>query len=126
MTKLFKILERAFLRFRYPVSLPEEIAEALGISLSNYLSFKDFVDQLCKPSSAPKRLSKFMPREIAEKAFRNAVRTERFSERTLVSYQFSEGCIEFMLQFDRESRLRRLYLLHREISSDQGIELPLC
>jgi hypothetical protein len=125
MLKIFKTIERTFLRLRYPVSLPEEIAEALGVSFSNYLSFKDFLAVLSEPLSAPKRLSRFMPRATAENVFCNAARTERFSERTLVSYHFPEGWVEFILQFDRESRLRRVYLLHREIASDQGIELSL-
>ncbi len=125
MLKLFKTIERTFLRLRYPVSLPEDIADALGVSLSNYMSFKDFVASLSEPLSAPKRLSRFMPREIAENVFCNAVRQEKFSERTLISYQFPEGWVEFILQFDRESRLRRIYLLHKEIASDQGIELAL-
>lgn len=125
MLKIFKTIERTFLRLRYPVSLPEEIAEALGVSFSNYLSFKDFLAVLSEPLSAPKRLSRFMPRATAESVFCNAARTERFSERTLVSYQFPEGWVEFILQFDRESRLRRVYLLHKEIASDQGIELSL-
>lgn len=125
MSKLFKLLERAFLRFRYPVSLPEEIAEALGIPLSNSLSFKDFVHELSHTKTAPTSLSRLMSRSSAEKVFHNAVRTERFTEKTLISYHFPQGWLEFMLQFDRESRLRRIYLLHREIPSDQGIELPL-
>lgn len=121
--KVFEVLERAFLRFRYPVSLPEEIARSLGVKLSNYLSFEDLVEQVCKTS--PKHLIKFMEREIAEKMFQNAVKFERFSSKTVFSYYFSEGWVEFILQFDRESRLRRIYLLHRDIVSDQGVELRL-
>lgn len=125
MLKIFKTIERTILRLRYPISLPEDVADDLGVPLSNYLSFKDFVSVLSEPISAPKRLSRFMPRDIAENAFCHAARTEKFSERTLVSYHFPEGWVEFILQFDRESRLRRVYLLHKEIASDQGIELSL-
>ena len=123
--KLFASIQHLWMRYRYPVSMPEDIAAALGIHLSNSLSFGDFVLQLSKPTCHPTRLSKFMPRETAEKAFCNAVRKERFCEKTLISYYFSEGWLEFMLQFDKESRLRRIYMLHRAIPSDQGIEIPL-
>ena len=125
MLKLFKTIERTLLRFRYPVSLPEEVSEALGVPLSNYMSFKDLVKTLSEPLSSPKRLSRFMPRHVAENVFCNAAKQERFCEKTLISYHFPEGWVEFILQFDRESRLRRVYLLHKDIASDQGIELSL-
>jgi hypothetical protein len=118
------LLNSATLRFRYPVSLPEDIAEALGIPLTNSLSFNEFILRLCNPFS-PTRLSKFMPREEAEKAFLKAIRKEKYAEKTVLSYYFSEGWMEIILQFDRESRLRRVYLLHRKIPSEQGVELRL-
>lgn len=121
---LRKLLNTATLRFRYPVSLPEDIAEALGIPLPNSLSFDDFILQLSNPA-APSRLSRFMPRPEAEKSFLKAVRTERYADKTVLSYYFSEGWMEIILQFDRQSRLRRVYLHHREIPSDRGVELPL-
>lgn len=121
---LRQLLNSARLRFRYPVSLPEDISEALGIPLTNSLSFSDFILQLRNPDS-PIRLAKFMPRLEAEKFFHKAVRKERYVEKTVLSYYFSEGWMEIILQFDRESRLRRVYIHHREIPSDRGLELPL-
>lgn len=118
------LLNSATLRFRYPVSLPEDIAEALGIPLTNCLSFNEFILQLCTACS-PTRLCRFMPRHEAEKAFLKAVRTERYAEKTVLSYYFSEGWMEIILQFDRESRLRRVYLHHRKLPSERGVELRL-
>ena len=63
--KAFDHLCRFFIRFRYPISLPEDIAEALGINLSNYITFDKFVSLLTCPSCKPTKLHKFMPREIA-------------------------------------------------------------
>lgn len=123
--RLLESLRHMLLRFRYPVSMPEDIATALGIPLPNALSFTDFVIRLCQPSCLPTRLARFMPRELAEKAFCNAIRTERFYEKTLVSYYFPEGWLEFVLQFDKDSRLRRVYLLHREIQAEHGVEILL-
>lgn len=124
-TKWFEILQRIFTRFRYPVSMPEDIAHALGISLSNSLPFKECMLKICQPGLSPTRLIKYMPRELAERAFGNAVRKEKFREKTLVSYYFNEGWLEFVLHFDRESRLRRIYIVHRDIQDDRGFELPL-
>lgn len=123
--KALGLLSRFFLRMRYPVSLPEEIAEALGVSLSNCASFNEFVSYLACPSCKPTRLTKFMPREKAEEAFQNAPRREKFKQNTLISYQFNEGWVEFILQFDEQSRLRRIYLQHKQIEHDQGIEIAL-
>lgn len=123
--KLIDSLKRVIMRLRYPVSMPEDIADALGISLPNSLTFKEFVQQVTKPCSLPTRLAKYMPRELAEKAFWNAVCKERFCEKTLICYYFTEGWVEFMLQFDKDSRLRRIYIMHREIQADRGIEIPL-
>lgn len=118
-------IQQLMLRLRYPVSMPQDIAHALGISLSNTSSFDAFMVELCTSKILPSRLTKFMPRQLAEKAFDNAIRTERFCEKTLISYYFNEGWVEFVLQFDRESRLRRIYFTHRNIDADQGIEIPL-
>lgn len=113
-------VRRFLLRFRYPVSLPEDIACALGITIPQYLPFKQWILQL---NQSPTKLTRFMPRELAENAFQNAVRTERFCEKTLVSYYFNEGWLEFVLHFDRDARLRRIYIVHREFPVD--VELPL-
>ncbi len=125
MKALSQIFHRLFIRFRYPVSLPEDISEALGIPLSNYLSFEEFVEHLISPTCRVTKLTKFMPREKAEYAFRSALRKERFKQNTLFSYYFSEGWMEFVLQFDEQSRLRRIYLQHQKIQSPLGVEIPL-
>lgn len=125
MIKALDSIYRFFLRFRYPVTLPEDIADALGIAASNFLTFDEFVRRLTSPSCRPTKLNKFMPREKAEEAFKTAQRTERFRQNTLVSYYFSEGWMEFILYFDEQSRLRRIYIHHRQIEKDQGIEIPL-
>lgn len=123
--KMWDVLSRLLIRFRYPVSLPEDVAEALGIRMSNFLTFDEFVNELVSPECRPTRLSKFMPRDKAEEAFQGAQRTERFQQNTLISYYFSEGWMEFVLSFDEHSRLRRIYLQHKQITSDKGIEIQL-
>ena len=119
------IFHRLLLRLRYPVSLPEDVAQALGIHMSNFLTFEEFVSQLISPECRPTRLIKFMPRHKAEEVFEGAQRTERFKKNTLISYYFSEGWMEFVLFFDEESRLRRLYLQHKKIEQDKGVEIQL-
>lgn len=125
MKKALEALYRLFLRFRYPVTLPEDIAQDLGIGASNFLSFDQFVRCLTSPSCCPTRLIRFMPREKAEETFKAAQRTERFKQNTLISYYFSEGWMEFILHFDEQSRLRRVYIQHKEIEKEQGVEIRL-
>lgn len=113
------------LRFRYPVTLPEEIASDLGVtSLSNFLTFEEFVDKLRAKSCQPERLKRFMPREAAEAQFQSAQRKERFSRNSLFSYYFHEGWLEFSLTFDEHSRLRRMYLQHK-VFKEPSVEIPL-
>ncbi len=123
--KSINFLNRIFIRWRYPVSLPEDIAGALGVPLSNRMSFEEFVGLLTSPTCCPSRLIKYMPRHQAEDAFRNALRKEKFNHLTLFSYYFNEGWMEFVLQFDDQSRLRRIYIQHKNITQDSGIEIPL-
>lgn len=119
------LLQKLLVRLRYPVSLPEEVAFALGLELSNFLTFEEFVKELTCPNCKPKKLVKFMPREEAEEAFRSALRQERFSRNSLFSYYFNHGWLEFVLQFDDQARLRRVYLQYKDIPHDQGLEIPL-
>lgn len=118
-------LFRFFLRFRYPVSLPEDIATDLGINTSNFLTFEEFVFQLSCSGCRPRHLTRFMPREAAEAAFQSAQRKECFGRNSLFSYYFHEGWLEFNLYFDEHSRLRRIYLQHKRLASDKGVEIPL-
>jgi hypothetical protein len=123
--KVFDLMYRYFLRFRYPVSQPEDIAGALGIELSCYLTFDEFVNRLKCPHLRPTRLKKYMPRQQAEEAFQNALRTDKFGYKSLFSYYFNEGWMEFVLQFDEKELLRRIYLQHKYIHEDIGLEISL-
>lgn len=121
----FQSFCRMLTRFRYPFSLPEDVADALGISFSNFLTFDKFIEKLTDPSCVPERLMKFMPREEAEAAFESACRKEIFPQKTLFSYYFNQGWLEFILQFDNQSRLRRIYVQHKKIKCQEGTEIPL-
>lgn len=121
-----KIIENVlhlFARLRYPVSMPEDIASDLGLEISNSLNFKEFMERLTDPTHRPKKLTRFMPREQAEKTFRLAKRRERFQQNSLFSYQFKGGWIDFALQFDEQSRLRRLYIHHKDLKKKH--EMPI-
>jgi hypothetical protein len=112
-----------FIRLRYPVSTPEDIANALGIQLNNRLAFAQFLEG-CKECQ-PTNLAKYMSRTEAERVFCNALRKDRFTQSSLFSFYFNEGWLEFELQFDPMSRLRRVYLHHQYISDSRGHELDL-
>lgn len=122
---LLEYLQEMFVRFRYPLSLPRDVGLALGIEVTNSLRFERVLDILLAPTSQPQRLVKYMPREHAEEAFDGAAKMERFLRSTLCSFYFTEGCLEFELQFDEENRLRRLYLHHKRIAHPNGHELVL-
>jgi hypothetical protein len=123
--KAFDWLFYVFHRFRYPASLPEEIAGELGVKLSNFLTFEEFVSFLTNPSCQPSRLQRFMDREMAEAVFESAQRKEKFGRSSLFSYYFHEGWLEFNLCFDEQARLRRVYLQHKHIAAEQGVEISL-
>lgn len=123
--KAFDHLYRFFIRFRYPVSLPEDIAHALGVETSNLLTFNEFVTQLTSSDCRPTKLTKFMPRKTVEDAFNGALRKERFNGKSIFSYYFNEGWMEFVLLFDEQSRLRRIYIQHKLIEQEEGVEIPL-
>jgi len=123
--KTLNWLYRIVLRFRYPVTLPAEIATDLGITVPDFLTFNEFVYQLTNLSSKPQRLKRFMARDVAEAAFTSAQRKEIFSRNTLFSYYFHEGWLEFSLHFDEHARLRRIYLQHKQVAHERGIEIPL-
>jgi hypothetical protein len=119
-------LKKIYCRLQYPVSLPEDVAGALGIQVDNYLSFDAFIAILQSAECRPTRLMKYMPRQEAEQAFHMALRKETFKETALFSYYFSRGWLGFRLHFDDQSRLRRLYLQHKELNQGEGIEIALC
>lgn len=66
-----------------------------------------------------------MNRTQAEKAFEKAKRKERFGNNSLFSFYFTQGWLEFELQFDESELLRRIYIHHKLISHPNGYELPL-
>jgi hypothetical protein len=121
--KLLKPLQRLFVRFRYPVSMPEDVASDLGLNISNHLTFQEFIEQLTDPNLRPSKLSRYMPRHEAECIFQTALRKERFKHDSLFSYYFNGGWMEFVLQFDEQSRLRRLYIKHKDMK--QKYEIPM-
>lgn len=120
--KALDSVARFFLRFRYPASMPEDIAASLGITISNSITFDELVRALT--CCCPTRLMRFMPREQAEEVFCNALRKECFQTTTLISYYFNEGWMEFSLQFDNQSRLRRLYIQHKYLQDNYEIKIP--
>ena len=123
--KIINSLFRLIVRFRYPVTLPEDVAVALGVDISNFITFDEFIQRLTSPKCIPTRIERYMPRESAEKAFQRAQREERFHRTTLYSYFFNEGWLEFKLEFDADSRLRRLYLQHRTIAEEGRVEIHI-
>lgn len=110
-----------FTRLRYPYSLPEEIAKDLGIPLTNQMPYQRLQTRICKRRWCPTTLYKFMPKEDALEMLSSAYRIDHFGNKEIVSYYFREGWIEFELNFDEESRLRRLEL-H---TASETIEIPL-
>ena len=123
--KVLKPLLHLFIRYRYPVSMPEDVAADLGLNASNSLSFKEFIKYLTDPRHRPTKLTRFMPREQAEEIFRLALRKEKFQQNSVFSYHFKGGWMEFILQFDEQSRLRRLYIRHKDIKHkhEMGISI---
>lgn len=117
------VLVEFFLRFRFPCSLPSEIGDSLGVEFSRYPTFPEMIDDISH--CTPTRLYKYMPRDEAEELFRTAQKKEQFVSSSLFSYYFNEGWVEFVLYFDEQSRLRRLYFQHKSIEQDEGIEIPL-
>jgi hypothetical protein len=124
MKKAIKSFSKLFVRLRYPFSMPEDVATDLGLlHISNSFSFKEFTDYLTDPHTRPSKLTRFMSREQAEDIFRKALRKERFPHNSLFSYHFNGGWMEFVLQFDEQSRLRRLYIRHKDLK--QKYEIPI-
>ncbi len=116
-------LTRLISRFRYPVSLPEDIANDLGVSLPLTLSFKVFLEMLSLPSSKTTKLYKRMPRHQAEVAFQCAVKKETFASCSLFSYYFNKGWVVVALYFDEEERLKRAYLQCPACEVMEGFDL---
>lgn len=112
-----------FFRWRYPVSTPKDLSEDLGVSLSLLLASPSLVSALTSPTLSTSRLCRYMTREMAEKRFAHAIKKEKFPQYSLFSYSFKEGWIEFLLYFDQESRLRRLYVKHKNLAQQHELLL---
>lgn len=118
-------LQFLYLRFRYPISLPEEVGEALGISCYKLTSITELIDHIASPHCFPTKIYKFMSRDDAEELFSAALKKERFHASSLFSYYFHEGWMEFVLIFGEDNTLRRVYMQHKAILEEEGVELCL-
>ena len=125
MLYLIHSFTRLMSRFRYPVSLPEDIAKDLGVRLSNSLSFEAFLKALSSPHMHPTKIRKYMCRQQAENAFHAALRKECFPACSFFSYYFSKGWVVIALYFDEEDRLRRAYFQCPSREKIDGFNLPL-
>ncbi len=118
-------ITRLICRFRYPVSLPEDVAHDLGMHLPNTLNFQEFIQLLSSPHHRPSRLRKFMPRLQAEHVFELALKKESFRSSSLFSYYFNKSWLVIALYFDEEDRLRRIYLQCPACEQLDGFDIPL-
>lgn len=123
MNKFFEPFSMLFTRLRYPFSTPEEVASDIGLNITNRVSFEEFISCLTNPAQRPTKICKYMPREKAEMVFQLARRKEKFRHDSLYSYYFKGGWMEFLLHFDNEKRLRRLYVCHKTLK--QKYEIPI-
>jgi hypothetical protein len=125
MPQLFESLTRLISRFRYPVSLPEDVARDIGMHLPNTLNFQQFLHLLSSPHQRPAKLRKYMSRTLAESTFESALKKETFKSCSLFSYYFNKGWLVFALYFDEDSRLRRVYLQCPNYAPIDGFDLSL-
>jgi hypothetical protein len=119
--KVLHRVGRVLSRFRYPVSLPEDVSKAVGLPLSNLQSFDKMLSQLT--ASNVTTIRRHMPRDQVKQLFEGATRKEYFSGSALFSFWFPSGWLEFSIHFDRCDRVRRVCLLHKNLDSE--VELPL-
>ncbi|MBS0623955.1 MAG: hypothetical protein JSS62_04955 [Verrucomicrobia bacterium] len=122
---IFKSVTKLIHRFRYPGSMPEDVAHDLGYHLSNTMAFSEFLQVLGSSSYRPTRLWKMMPRPLAEMAFTYALKKETFRYSTLFSYSFNHGWLVFALYFDEHSRLRRLFVQCPSCISQKSFDIFL-
>jgi hypothetical protein len=122
---VFESLSRLLNRFRYPVSMPDDVARDLGFRLPNTLSFTDFLKALSSTTYRPTRLWKMMPRYRAEMMFKSALKKEVFPTSTLFSYSFKKSWLVFALYFDDQSRLRRLFVQCPSCVAQKSFDIPL-
>lgn len=124
-TKAYEQMERMLCRLRHPVSLPQEVADAVGFRGGPVNTFCELMLRLTSPGCVCHHLCRMMPREVVEELFDRAVRKEDFGLHSIYSYYFRQGYLEFVLHYDELGRLRRVYLQHKSIVSPGGQELIL-
>lgn len=123
--QMIEHITRLISRFRYPVSLPEDLARDLGIQIPNTVNFCQLLKYLKSSDLRLTRFKRFMPRELAENAFRSALKKESFKSSTLFSYYFKKSWLVFALYFDEEGGLRRLYVQCPSCSGLDGFDIHL-
>lgn len=122
---MLRFFSFVMMRFRFPFSRPDEVAEALGVDLPRCGTIEGFITHLLQKGTYPRNLMKNMNRKEAESFFNTALKKEHFKQKTLISYLFSQGWLELMLLFDDNGKLRRMYIYHKATRSSQGVEIPL-
>ncbi len=115
-------ISRIFAHLRHPVSLPQDLSKALGIPLSNRISFDDLISCLRGSCCSLKR---GMPRQEVERRFSTACRVEIFRHHALFAYFFKGRWLEVSAKYDLKGRLSHLYVLHELIPEERGIEVHL-
>ena len=123
--QLLESITRLLSRFRYPMSLPEDVSRDLGISLPNTLNFHNFLQLLASPHHRSTKLHKYISRHQAEAAFESALKKETFKSCTFFSYYFNKGWLVFVLYFDEETLLRRVHIQYPACETMEGFDLPL-
>lgn len=113
-----------FSLLRYPISAPQDVLLALGMESDfSDLDFHHFLKKIV--TRIPRRVYRDMSRDEAERSFSTAYKKEVFHTTTHASYCFIQGWLEFVLEFDKNRHLRRLYVHHSLLSGAQSIELEL-
>lgn len=123
MNIVYNAFLKLWARFRYPFSTPEDVAKDIGLPITNLISFPDFMNYLIEPSHRPSNLTRLMSKKDAENVFRSAKRKECFQQNSLFSYYFNGTWLEFILEFDDNSQLRRLYLRHKDLKRAHEISI---
>lgn len=122
---LLYALNRLLHRFRYPVSMPDDLANDLGVSITSNPSFGDFIEYLKISANRPTKLWKMMPRYQAERRFQSALKKEVFPGSTFFSYSFQHSWLLVVLHFDAQSRLRRLHVQCPSSIDKKSFDIPL-
>ncbi len=124
---IVKTLSHFFSHFRYPASLPEDVALDLGVDLPRAPTFCKFIEALSSPHLYSKKLYKLMSKEEVERAFSRALKRENFRSTTLFSYFFTEGWLVLTLYFDENKKLQRLYVqCPSGLGIKEGFDISLC